>query len=291
MSDHIVIMAGGVGSRLYPLSTPEHPKQFIDILGCGKTMIQLTYERFLVVNPSAEFWVVTSERYLDFVREQLPAVPREHILLEPEARNTAPCIAYVSRKIALRYPDANIVVTPADAYVPDADAFAVTMRAALDFTASHEAIVCVGIKPTRPETGYGYISASGVIDKVVKLDAFKEKPDLETARKYLADGGYWWNAGIFAWKVGEIEKELRRWVPQIEGVMDALAPSIYGPSEQDALRTLFPKCDKISIDYAVMEKSADTYMIASDWMWTDLGSFAAIEEVKNLKKSPESFAF
>ena len=291
MSDHIVIMAGGVGSRLYPLSTPEHPKQFIDILGCGKTMIQLTYERFLVVNPSAEFWVVTSERYLDFVREQLPTVPREHILLEPEARNTAPCIAYVSRKIAVRYPDANIVVTPADAYVPDADAFAVTMRAALDFTASNEAIVCVGIKPTRPETGYGYISACGVIDKVVKLDAFKEKPDLETARKYLADGGYWWNAGIFAWKVGEIEKELRKWVPQIEGVMDALAPSIYGPSEQDSLRTLFPTCDKISIDYAVMEKSADTYMIASDWMWTDLGSFAAIEEVKNLKKSPESFAF
>ena len=281
-------MAGGVGSRLYPLSTPEHPKQFIDILGCGKTMIQLTHERFLSVDPEAEFWVVTSENYLHFVEKQLPTLQRDHILLEPVARNTAPCIAYASRKIALRYPDANIVVTPADAYVPDAAAFGVTLRKALDFTSTHDAIVCVGINPTRPETGYGYIHAAGRIDEVVKVEAFKEKPDLETAQKYLSEGGYSWNAGIFAWTVREIEKELGSYAPQIMGVMDELTPSLYGPEEQDALRRLFPTCDKISVDYAVMEKSSDTYVIAADWMWTDLGSFKAIEEVTGRKITPET---
>lgn len=283
METHIVIMAGGVGSRLFPLSTPEHPKQFIDLLGCGKTMIQLTYERFLAVDPDAFFWVVTSEQYLHFVEEQLPSVPREHILLEPEARNTAPCIAYASRKIALRHPDANIIVTPADAYVPDCAAFAGTMRNALAFTSANEAIVCVGIQPTRPETGYGYISAPGIIDTVVKMDSFKEKPDLATAEKYLAEGGYYWNAGIFVWNGKKIEKELRQFVPQIAGVMDELAPSMYTAGEQKELGRLFPTCEKISIDYAVMEKSADTYMIASDWMWSDLGSFASIEAVTGKK--------
>ncbi len=187
MKTHVVIMAGGVGSRLYPLSTPEHPKQFCDLLECGKSMIRLTWERFLRVDPEAEFWVVTSAQYGHFVREQLPSVPEDHILLEPAARNTAPCIAYASAKIAAscpsasapschsanapslchsdqakraeESPSANIVVTPADAYVPDADAFAATLREALAFTASRDALVCVGIAPTRPETGYGYIHA------------------------------------------------------------------------------------------------------------------------------------
>ncbi|MBP5389544.1 MAG: hypothetical protein J6Y27_04280, partial [Bacteroidales bacterium] len=187
MKTHVVIMAGGVGSRLFPLSTPEHPKQFCDLLECGKSMIRLTWERFLRVDPEAEFWVVTSAQYGHFVREQLPSVPEDHILLEPAARNTAPCIAYASAKIAAscpsasapschsanapslchsdqakraeESPSANIVVTPADAYVPDADAFAATLREALAFTASRDALVCVGIAPTRPETGYGYIHA------------------------------------------------------------------------------------------------------------------------------------
>lgn len=279
----IVIMAGGVGSRLYPLSTPEHPKQFIDLLGCGKTMIQLTRQRFLEVAPDAGLWVVTSERYLDFVQEQLPDIPRDHILLEPEARNTAPCIAYASRKIALKHPDANIIVTPADAYVPDCKAFAATMREALKFTESQKAIVCVGIQPTRPETGYGYINAPGVIDTVVKTTAFKEKPDLETAERYLSEGGYYWNAGIFVWNVRTIESELRSYAPQIEGVMDELEPALYTDKEQNELACLFPTCEKISIDYAVMEKTPHKYMIAADWMWTDLGSFKSIEEVTGKK--------
>ena len=324
MKTHVVIMAGGVGSRLFPLSTPEHPKQFCDLLECGKSMIRLTWERFLRVDPEAEFWVVTSAQYGHFVREQLPSVPEDHILLEPAARNTAPCIAYASAKIAAscpsanapschsanapscpsgapslchsdqakraeESPSANIVVTPADAYVPDADAFAVTLREALAFTASRDALVCVGIAPTRPETGYGYIHAPAAshchsersegISSVVKVEAFKEKPDLATAERYLAAGGYFWNAGLFVWNVATILAELRTYAPSICAVMDRLAPSFGTPAEPAALSELFPTCEKISIDYAVMEKSAKVHMIPGRWAWSDLGSFAALAQI------------
>lgn len=279
---HIVIMAGGIGSRLYPVSTPEHPKQFIDLLDCGKSLIQLTYERFLKVSPDAHFWVVTSAKYIHFINEQLPDIPAEQILAEPEARNTAPCIAYACWKIKRKFPSANIVVTPSDAYVPDCDAFAVTMRTALEFTASRHAIVCVGITPTSPHTGYGYIHAGGG-DGVVKVSEFKEKPSAEVAERYLAEGGYYWNAGIFVWNVRTIEKELRTHAPQICAVMDELAPALYTSRETSELARLFPVCEKISIDYAVMEKSPYVYMIPGHWDWSDLGSFEAIEAITGKK--------
>jgi len=281
--NHVVIMAGGVGSRLYPISTPEHPKQFLDLLDCGKTLIQLTYDRFLRTDADAQFWVVTSANYIHFIREQLPGIPEDHILAEPEARNTAPCIAYACWKIRRKDPQANIVVTPADAYVPDCDAFAATMRTALDFTATRPAIVCVGINPTYPHTGYGYIHAPGATDGVVKVASFKEKPSLEVAQAYLDEGGYFWNAGIFVWNVATIEAELRRYAPQICGVMDELAPSLFTPAEPAELARLFPTCEKISIDYAVMEKSDDVHMIPGHWMWSDLGSFEAIEKITGKK--------
>ncbi len=279
---HIVIMAGGIGSRLYPLSTPEHPKQFIDLLDCGKALIQLTYERFLKVSPDARFWVVTSARYIHFVNELLPDIPAEQILAEPEARNTAPCIAYACWKIKQKYPSANIVVTPSDAYVPDSDAFAATIRTALSFTGTRHAIVCVGINPASPHTGYGYIHADGG-DGVVKVSEFKEKPSAEVAERYLAEGGYYWNAGIFVWNARTIEEELRAHAPQICAVMDELAPALYTQGEEAALARLFPTCEKISIDYAVMEKSADVYMIPGHWAWSDLGSFEAIEAITGKK--------
>ena len=281
--NHVVIMAGGVGSRLYPVSTPEHPKQFLDLLDCGKTLIQLTYDRFLRTDAAAQFWVVTSANYVHFVREQLPDIPEAHILAEPEPRNTAPCIAYACWKIRCKDPQANIIVTPADAYVPDCDAFAATMRAALDFTATRPAIVCVGINPTYPHTGYGYIHAPGATDGIVKVASFKEKPSLEVAQAYLDEGGYFWNAGIFVWNVATIEAELRRFAPQICGVMDELAPSLFTPVETAELARLFPTCEKISIDYAVMEKSDDVHMIPGHWMWSDLGSFEAIEKITGKK--------
>ena len=281
--NHVVIMAGGIGSRLYPVSTPEHPKQFLDLLDCGKTLIQLTYDRFLRTDAAAQFWVVTSANYVHFVREQLPDIPETHILAEPEPRNTAPCIAYACWKIRCKDPQANIIVTPADAYVPDCDAFAATMRTALDFTATRPAIVCVGINPTYPHTGYGYIHAPGATDGIVKVASFKEKPSLEVAQAYLDEGGYFWNAGIFVWNVATIEAELRRYAPQICGVMDELAPSLFTPAEPAELARLFPTCEKISIDYAVMEKSDDVHMIPGHWMWSDLGSFEAIEKITGKK--------
>ena len=276
--NHIVIMAGGVGSRLWPLSTPETPKQFIDVLGVGKTLIQLTVERFIPVCSPENFWVVTGEKYVDLVKEQIPGIPEDQILAEPEGRNTAPCIAYASWKIALKDPDANIVVTPADALVLKTSEFADAIGKALAFTENSDAIVTVGIAPTRPETGYGYIHASEAVrGKIVKVSEFKEKPSLETAQAYLADGHYFWNAGIFVWNVKTIVKELRAFAPQISAVMDELKPSLFTSSEQTQLRRLFPTCDKISIDYAVMEKSRSIYVIADDLAWSDLGSWGSVK--------------
>ena len=278
MDTHVVIMAGGIGSRLWPLSTPQMPKQFIDILGVGRSLIQLTVDRFLPLCRPDRFWVVTSEKYVDIVKQQLPDIPAEQILAEPVARNTAPCIAYACWKIAARYPKANIVVTPADALVLKTEKFADTIAKALAFTEKSGAIVTVGITPTRPETGYGYIHAvESKQDTVVKVSEFKEKPDLATAQAYLADGHYFWNAGIFVWNVGTITAQLRAYAPQIATVMDALAPAFYTGYEQSELGRLFPTCDKISIDYAVMEKSPDIHVIAGELGWSDLGSWGSVK--------------
>lgn len=275
---HIVIMAGGVGSRLWPASTPERPKQFLDILGVGKSLIRLTYERFLPLCSPERFWVVTSKSYVSLVKEQLPDIPLDNILAEPAARNTAPCIAYACSKISIRYPDANIVVTPADALVLDTDIFRDAIRKALGFTAEGGRIVTVGITPTRPETGYGYIHATETVPgEIAKVSEFREKPDLATAEEYLRDGHYLWNAGIFVWNAKTIEAELRRYAPSIMEVMDRIAPSLYTDNEPRVLEELFPTCEKISIDYAVMEKSALVYTVALNPGWSDLGSWGSVK--------------
>lgn len=278
MNNHIVIMAGGIGSRLWPASTPSMPKQFIDILGVGKSLLQLTVERFLALAPIENFWVVTSSRYEGMVREQIPGIPAGQILQEPEARNTAPCISYACRKIRLRHPDANIVVTPSDALVLEKEKFAGVISEALSYTAGEKAIVTVGIIPSRPETGYGYIhSADAVPGKVSPVSEFREKPDLATAKAYLADGGYFWNAGIFVFSVQTMLSELRSYAPSIESVIDGLEPSLWTASENAALQEYFPRCEKISIDYAVMEKSSLIHVIASDLGWSDLGSWGSVK--------------
>lgn len=279
METHIVVMAGGIGSRLWPISTVSVPKQFIDVLGVGKTMIQLTAERFSSLCPMENIWVVTGEKYVETVRKQLPGLPEDNILAEPEPRNTAPCIAYACWKIAQRCPDANIVVTPSDALVLKTDKFSGIIRKAVDAVGASDAIVTVGIKPTRPETGYGYICACAAEEDVVtEVSSFKEKPDLETAERYLAAGNYFWNAGIFVWNVRTVVAALREHAPQIAGIMDRIAPSFYTENEQAALRELFPQCDKISIDYAVMEKSRNISVIASDLGWSDLGTWCSVGE-------------
>lgn len=278
MENQIVIMAGGIGSRFWPMSTPEYPKQFIDVMGCGKSLIQLTVERFLPVCSIKNFWIVTSEKYIDIVKEQLPDIPEYNILAEPEARNTAPCIAYACWKIRKQCPDANIVVTPSDALVINTSEFERVIKNALDFTAKNGSIVTIGIRPSRPETGYGYICADGneVSNEIHKVNAFKEKPDYDTACRYLEDGNYLWNAGIFVWNIDTITSEIRKHTPQLASIMDEMAEDFYSDKEAGTVKRLFPTCEKISIDYAVMEKAEEIYTIPADFGWSDLGSWGSL---------------
>lgn len=278
MENQIVIMAGGIGSRFWPMSTPEYPKQFIDVMGCGKSLIQLTVERFLPVCSIKNFWIVTSEKYIDIVKEQLPDIPECNILAEPEARNTAPCIAYACWKIRKQCPDANIVVTPSDALVINTSEFERVIKNALDFTAKNGSIVTIGIRPSRPETGYGYICADGneVSNEIHKVNAFKEKPDYDTACRYLEDGNYLWNAGIFVWNIDTITSEIRKHTPQLASIMDEMAEDFYSDREAETVKRLFPTCEKISIDYAVMEKAEEIYTIPADFGWSDLGSWGSL---------------
>ncbi|MBQ9723092.1 MAG: mannose-1-phosphate guanylyltransferase [Bacteroidales bacterium] len=277
MDTHVVIMAGGIGSRFWPMSTPDLPKQFVDIMGVGKTLIQMTVDRFSTVCPMTNFWVVTGEKYVGLVKEQLPDLPEDNILAEPAARNTAPCIAYACWKIRKRHPEANIVVTPSDALVINVEEFRRVISTALDFTCRDRRIVTIGIKPSRPETGYGYIKEGELAEgEVYKVDSFKEKPCLEVAKQYLSDGGYLWNAGIFVWNVDTIVCSLREYVPGLASQMDEMAESFYTESETEVVGRIFPVCERISIDYAVMEKADCIYTIPADFGWSDLGTWGSL---------------
>lgn len=280
MNTHIVIMAGGIGSRFWPMSTAQRPKQFVDILGVGKTMIQMTVERLLPLCPKENFWIVTGCSYVDMVKEQLPDVPADNILAEPAARNTAPCIAYACWKIREKHPDANIVVTPSDALILDGDAYRNALSAALAFTETQPRIVTVGICPTRPETGYGYIKSGEPAEgDIRKVDSFREKPSLEVARQYLEDGSYLWNAGIFVWNVDTIVAAMRAHAPGIAELMDHMSESFYTDDEKAVVGELFPACEKISIDYAVMEKADNIYTLPADFGWSDLGTWGSLWEL------------
>lgn len=284
-NNHIVIMAGGVGSRFWPLSTPEYPKQFIDILGCGRTLIQLTVDRFKGVAPIENFWVVTNAKYVDIVKAQIPGITASHILAEPEARNTAPCIAWACWKIKAEDENANIVVIPSDAVVMNPEEFRRVIKNALDFTAESNAIVTIGIKPSRPETGYGYVQfAEPVKGEINKVVVFKEKPNLETAKEFLADGHYLWNAGIFVWNVQTIVESITKYNNQIAGLMNRIAKSFGSSEERQVVEGLFPICEKISIDYAVMEpasKDGMVYTHPADFGWSDLGNWASLHDKLN----------
>ena len=274
MDNHIVIMAGGIGSRFWPMSTPECPKQFIDVMGCGRTLIQLTADRFDGVCPRENVWVVTSEKYIDIVREQLPEIPESNILAEPCARNTAPCIAYACWKIKKKHPNANVVVTPSDALVINTGEFRRVVEKALRFTDNSSAIVTLGIKPTRPETGYGYIAAG---DQIMT--------DKETADRYLAEGNYFWNAGIFVWNVRTITSVMRVYAPGIAQIFDRIFPDFYTEKENETIKKLFPTCEAISIDYAVMEKAQEIYVLPASFGWSDLGTWGALRGLLPQDKS------
>lgn len=279
--NHVVIMAGGVGSRFWPMSTEDRPKQFIDVLGVGKTLLQLTVDRFAGIVPNDNVWVVTNVRYKDLVMEQLPDIPEDNILLEPCRRNTAPCIAYVSWKIKKRDHDANVVVTPSDHIVMNEPEFRRIIENCLRFTGESDAMVTLGIKPNRPDTGYGYIQAaldSATVrnKELFRVDSFCEKPNLETAQQYIAQKNYFWNAGIFVWSVSTITNAFRVYVPVMAHLFENLLPYYDTPEESAKINQYFPDCENISIDYAIMEKADDIYVHMADCGWSDLGTWGSL---------------
>jgi mannose-1-phosphate guanylyltransferase len=274
-------MAGGVGSRFWPMSTEDRPKQFIDVLGTGSSLLQLTVERFGQLVPPENIWVVTNCKYAQIVAEQLPSMPRENILCEPCRRNTAPCIAYVSWRIKSKDPKANIVVTPSDHIVTNVAEFQRVVEECMIFAQDSDAIITLGMKPTRPETGYGYIqadlsSASLRNKHIFRVDSFREKPDLETAGQYIKKNYYFWNAGIFIWNVSTIVNAFRVYQPRMAKLFESLIP-IYGtPGEQAAIDEQFPKCENISVDYAIMEKAEEIFVCPADFGWSDLGTWGSL---------------
>ncbi len=282
-NNHVVIMAGGIGSRFWPMSTPERPKQFIDVLGCGRTLLQLTVDRFEGICPPENIWVVTSEAYADIVHEQLPDVPVGNILKEPCRRNTAPCVAYVSWRIKAVNPQANIVVTPSDHVVMNVKEFRRVISSCMSFTAESDAIVTLGMHPNRPETGYGYIQADLSVAsprnrEIYRVDSFREKPNLETAKRYIAKNNYFWNAGIFVWSVGTIVNAFRVYQPGISEIFEGLLP-YYGTSEeQELINERFPQCENISVDYAIMEHVEEIFTFPADFGWSDLGTWGSLHE-------------
>ena len=280
-NNHLVIMAGGVGSRFWPMSTVEKPKQFIDVLGVGKSLLQLTVERFGDICKAENVWVVTNKAYVNLVKEQLPELPDGNILCEPCRRNTAPCIAYVSWKIKSKDPKANIVVTPSDHIVTNTEEFRRVIKSCLDFTMDSDAIVTLGMKPTRPETGYGYIQAdltsSSLRNKeIFRVYSFREKPDFDTAKQYISKNNYFWNAGIFIWNVSTIVNAFRVYQPAISKVFEGMLP-IYGTDkEQLMIDEKFPECKSISVDYAIMEKAEEIFVWPADFGWSDRGTWGSL---------------
>ena len=281
INNHLVIMAGGVGSRFWPMSTPDYPKQFIDVLGCGRTLIQLTVDRFKGIIPEENIWVVTSEKYAAEVKKQLSEVADDHILREPCRRNTAPCIAYASWKIKSRDPKANMVITPSDHVVMDVKEFQRVIVAGMKFTANSDAILTLGMKPNRPETGYGYIEAdlsypSNYNKEIYRVDSFKEKPDLTTAERYIRKPSFFWNSGIFIWNVNTVVNSLRVYQPSISKIFERLLPYYFTDKEQKLINEKFPMCDNISIDYALMEKADEIFVFPANFGWSDLGTWGSL---------------
>lgn len=280
-NNHLVIMAGGVGSRFWPMSTTEKPKQFIDVLGVGRSLLQLTFDRFKGICFPENVWVVTNQSYKELVLEQLPEIPVANILCEPCRRNTAPCIAYVSWRIKAKDRNANIVVTPSDHIVTNCEEFKRVISQCLKFTNETDAIITLGMKPTRSETGYGYIqadlsSSSPRNKEIFRVDSFREKPDIETAKKYIQNKSYFWNAGIFIWSVSTIVNAFRIYQPSISKIFESLLP-VYGtPDEQEEINMRFPECENISVDYAIMEKAEEIFVCPADFGWSDLGTWGSL---------------
>lgn len=276
-----VIMAGGIGSRFWPMSRTSHPKQFIDILGTGQTLLQQTYSRFLNICPSKNIFIVTNEAYKKLVQEQLLEIKEENILCEPLRKNTAPCVAYASYKIAGINPKANIVVAPSDHLILKEDTFTKAVKSCFKKATEKDCLITLGIKPTRPDTGYGYIqfheSNENESDKrIKKVKTFTEKPDLEMAKFFLQSGDFLWNAGIFIWGVQSILNAFEKYLPEMNALFKAGEGKYNTEKEEDFIKKAYADCKNISIDYGIMEKADNVYVRSSIIGWSDLGTWGSL---------------
>ena len=279
-NNYVAIMAGGIGSRFWPESRANHPKQFLDLLGTGKSLIQWTYNRFRNICPIENIYFITNEQYIKTLKQQIPGIKDANILSEPSRKNTAPCAAYFAHKMMALNPDANIILSPADHLIVDEATFEQTAMDALEFVSKHQALLTMGIKPSRPDTGYGYIQydTEQELDKAFKVRTFTEKPSLELARTFLKSGDFLWNSGLFVWNVKTIMEALAHYLPEMNDVF-LQAKDVYNtPEESKTIAKLYPHCTNISIDYGIMEKARNVYVIPSYFGWCDLGTWESAYE-------------
>lgn len=276
---YVVLMAGGVGVRFWPYSRNSRPKQFLDVLGTGKTLLQSTFDRFVPICPVENIFVVTHEEHAGLVREQLPLLKESQVLAEPMRKNTAACIAYASYKIAELNKDAVIVVSPSDHLILKEAEFQDVIKKAADQAKSQDKLMTLGITPSRPETGYGYIQYHTEKSFAKKVKTFTEKPELSLAKKFLESGDFVWNSGIFIWGVQAILKEIHEHLPEMAEVFDEIKSKLGTSEEKEAIQVAYPQCKSISIDYGVMEKAKNVYVCLGNFTWSDLGSWASIHEI------------
>lgn len=279
-NNYCVIMGGGIGSRFWPFSRKSLPKQFLDFLGTGRSLLQLTFDRFNKLIPTENIFIVTNEAYADLVKQQIPEISDNQILLEPTRRNTAPCIAWASYHIHALNPNANIVVAPSDHLILKEDEFLDTISQGLNFVAESGRLLTLGIKPNRPETGYGYIQiAEKSHDNFYKVKTFTEKPELELAKVFVESGEFYWNSGLFIWNVNTILKAIEENIPELSGKLGQ-GKGVYGtPEEKQFIETYFPACPNISIDFGVMEKADNVFVQLCDFGWSDLGTWGSLYDL------------
>jgi mannose-1-phosphate guanylyltransferase len=277
---YVAIMAGGIGSRFWPMSRTSYPKQFLDILHTGKTLIQATYDRFARFIPTDNIYIVTSEEYEHIVMEQIPAMKKENILCEPSRKNTAPCIAYIAYKLNQLNANGSLICAPADHLILDEAGFNKVCLEAMNFVQKHKALITLGIKPTYPNTGYGYIQfdQQPVSDNVYQVKTFTEKPNTELAQTFMQSGEFLWNAGIFVWQIKNIVRAFEKYLPEMAEVFDGEKELFNTPNEKEAIDRIYPQCTNISIDYGIMEKADNVYIIPSSFGWSDLGTWNSAYE-------------
>jgi mannose-1-phosphate guanylyltransferase len=281
---YVAIMAGGIGSRFWPLSRVNYPKQFLDILGTGKTLVQQTFDRFSRLVPVENIFVVTANEYLNITREQLPRLPKENILGEPFRKNTASCIAYISFKLQQIDPDGSLIIAPADHLILNEDKFLDVCKQALDFVNHFNALITIGIKPTYPNTGYGYIQHDGLeaIPSIYKVKTFTEKPNKDLAQTFIASGDFLWNSGIFVWQIKRGIEGFKKHLPEMYELFYSEQDRLNTPEEHAAIESIYPQCTNISIDFGMMEKADNVYVIPASFGWSDLGTWNSAWE--NMEK-------